>query len=267
MGFAEFLRERQYLLNVSPATLDWYRNAFKWLPSASPSHAELKDVVMRMRAKGLRPTGCNSSICAINCYLKWAGLAERIAYLKEDQRILPTFTSAQVLLLTKHRPKGRYPGRLHMIVLVLLDTGTRIDEVLTLRVQDVDMDNLLLTVTGKGRKQRRIPFSFELRRVLYRHIADRQGLVFATRHGKKLGRRNVLRDVKLLCKKLGFVPPERTLHAFRHTFAVNYLRRGGSAFHLQKVLGHSSLEMTRRYANLMTEDLQAVHQKISLLAA
>jgi len=38
-------------------------------------------------------------------------------------------------------------------------------------------------------------------------------------------------------------------------------------FHLQKVLGHSTLEMTRRYANLLTEDLQAVHQKISLLAA
>lgn len=37
-------------------------------------------------------------------------------------------------------------------------------------------------------------------------------------------------------------------------------------FHLQKVLGHSSLEMTRRYAHLMTEDLQAVHQQISLLA-
>ena len=36
-------------------------------------------------------------------------------------------------------------------------------------------------------------------------------------------------------------------------------------FHLQKVLGHSSLEMTRRYANLMTEDLQAIHQQVSLL--
>ena len=50
-----------------------------------------------------------------------------------------------------------------------------------------------------------------------------------------------------------------------HTFAVNYLRKGGSVFHLQKMLGHSSLEMTRRYANLMTEDLQAVHQRLSLL--
>jgi len=43
--------------------------------------------------------------------------------------------------------------------------------------------------------------------------------------------------------------------------------KGGSVFHLQKVLGHSTLEMTRRYANLLTEDLQAIHQRVSLLAA
>jgi integrase/recombinase XerD len=78
--------------------------------------------------------------------------------------------------------------------------------------------------------------------------------------------RNALRCVKNLCIRLGFDPPARTLHAFRHTFAVNYLRRGGSVFHLQKVLGHSTLEMTRRYANLMTEDLQAVHERVSLLS-
>src|SRR5258706_183254 len=75
-----------------------------------------------------------------------------------------------------------------------------------------------------------------------------------------------LHDVKRLCKRLGFEPPARTLHAFRHTFAVNYLRRGGSTFHLQKSLGHTSLEMSRRYANLTTEDLSAVHARISLLS-
>jgi integrase/recombinase XerD len=70
----------------------------------------------------------------------------------------------------------------------------------------------------------------------------------------------------ILCRTLGFEPPARCIHAMRHTFAVNYLRKGGSVFHLQKMLGHSTLEMTRRYANLMTEDLQAIHQKVSLLA-
>ena len=106
--------------------------------------------------------------------------------------------------------------------------------------------------------------------MMFRYCKDANrtpdSLLFANRSQTKLGHRNVLRDVKVLCRKLGFDPPTRTLHAFRYTLAVNYLRRGGSVFHLQKVLGHSTLEMTRRYANLMTEDLQAVHERVSLLS-
>jgi integrase/recombinase XerD len=111
-----------------------------------------------------------------------------------------------------------------------------------------------VALDGKGRKQRVIPFSLELRKAIFLYCKEfnraPDHLLFASRAQTELGRRVCLRDVKLLCKKLGFVPPPRTLHAFRHTFAVNYLRRGGSVFHLQKVLGHSSLDMTRRYASL-----------------
>ena len=137
-----------------------------------------------------------------------------------------------------------------------------------MRVREIDFENLLVTLDGKGRKQRVVPFPFELRRAMFRYCKEAKRtldcLLFANRMQTKLGRRNVLRDVKLLCKRLGFTAPARTLHAFRHTFAVNYLRRGGSVFHLQKVLGHSTLEMTRRYANLVTADLAAVHERVSL---
>jgi len=280
--FAAFIQERRYLKNVSPSTVSLYTHAFKWLPSESPSREELKDAVMRMRAKGLKETGCNANIRAINAYLHWNGGYERkcgagcnhlrIPQLKEPQNILPTLTAAQVSLLVNWRPKAKhfYQRRLHLLTLLLLDTGCRISEALTLRVNDVDLDNMLVTLDGKGQKQRIVPFSFALRKALHRFISefDRKpdSLLFATRQETRVGRMTTLRGVKILCEQLGFEAPPRTLHAFRHTFAVFYLRKGGSVFHLQKVLGHSSLEMTRRYANLMVEDSQAVHEKISLLA-
>lgn len=281
-GFQEFIRERQYLTNVTPATVDWYKNSLKWLPSESPSQEQLKNAVMRMREKGLKATGVNCAARAINAYLHWSssggekkcgpGCAHlRVPKVKEPELVLPTFTASQIKSIVRWKPRRKCQRRLHLLMLILLDTGCRITEALTLRLCDIDMDNLLVTLDGKGRKQRIVPFSFELRKALHRHITEFARkpdlLLLASRNETQLGRRVMLRDVKRACKRLGFTPPARTLHAFRHTFAVNYLRRGGSVFHLQKVLGHSSLEMTRRYANLGTADLQAVHERVSLLSA
>jgi integrase/recombinase XerD len=279
--FSEFVRERQYLHNVSPATISWYTHAFKWLPSESPSQDELKAVVLRMREAGLKETGCNAVARACNAYLHWTTGAERkcgagcihprVPQLKEPENILPTLSEAHVKMLVTWKPgKNFYRRRLHLLALLLLDTGCRITEALTLRVADVDLDNLLATLDGKGRKQRIVPFSFALRKALHRFITDFGlkigSVLIGTREGKHVRRMTALRGVKWLCEQLGFDAPARTLHAFRHTFAVNYLRRGGSVFHLQKVLGHSSLEMTRRYTNLVTADLQAVHERVSLLS-
>jgi integrase/recombinase XerD len=268
--FEQFIRERQFLHNVTPATIEWYTHSFKWLRTEAPSQDELKDAVLRMREKGLKASGCNSAIRAINAYLRWSGSPLKIPQLKEPQLILPTFTAAQVQRLISWKSRGFYQRRLHLLVLILLDTGCRITEALTLCVSDIDFENLLVTLDGKGRKQRVVPFSFELRKALFRYVTDyhrKPGLLLlASRNETKLGRRVMLRDVKLLCKRLGFTPPARTLHAFRHTFATAYVRHGGSILHLQRVLGHTSLEMVRRYVNLQTVDLQEVHARVSLLS-
>ena len=56
-SFSQFIRERQYLLNVSPATVEWYKCSFKWLRSKNPTEDELQDAVMRMRRKGVESHG------------------------------------------------------------------------------------------------------------------------------------------------------------------------------------------------------------------
>lgn len=278
--FEQFIRERQYLANVTPATVEWYRRCFKWLASSSPTQGDLTDIIVRMRKRGLKETGVNCVLRCINAYLHWSHEGSdtrcssackhpRAKRLREPKTILPTFTEVQVKRLVAWKAAGTYQRRLHLLTLLLLDTGCRISEALSLHVSDIDLDNLLVTLDGKGRKQRVVPFSFELRKALVRFIRDEalrpDHLLFSTRSRTRVSRRNVLRDVKELCHTLGFPAPARTLHAFRHTFAVNYLRRGGSVFHLQKVLGHSTLEMTRLYSNLSTDDLQTVHERVSML--
>jgi integrase/recombinase XerD len=172
VGFSQFIRERQFLHNVTPATVEWYRHSFKWLPTPTPTPDELKDAVLRMREKGLKATGCNSAIRAINAYLKWSESPLKIPQMKEPQMVLPTFTAAQVALLVSWKPRGFYQRRLHLLVLLLLDTGCRITEALTLHVSDIDFTNMLVLLDGKGRKQRLVPFSFELRKTLFRYITE-----------------------------------------------------------------------------------------------
>ena len=108
MGFSEFIRERQYLSNVSPSTPQWYKYSFKWLDTESPTQDDLKAAVLKMRAKGLRATGCNSAIRAINAYAHWAsaGPDVKCAYVLQNQLQLFTETPSWTSL----RLAGYAPG-------------------------------------------------------------------------------------------------------------------------------------------------------------
>ena len=90
--------------------------------------------------------------------------------------------------------------------------------------------------------------------------------MFSTTRGAALGQRNLLRDFKDVRRTLHIDGVRTSFHTLRHTFAVNYLRAGGNVFYLQRILGHSTLEMTNRYVrSLGISDLQAVHDRLSLL--
>jgi integrase/recombinase XerD len=177
-----------------------------------------------MREAGLKATSCSSRIRVANAYFNWAKLPLHINKLKEDQEVLPTFSTKALDSLLAYHPRDLRRKRLITIVCLLMDCGVRIAEALSVLRSDIDMDNLLITIQGKGRKQRVLPFSLEMRKRLYVWLKEHEfELVFPTHFGTELGKREVLRDVKKLCKELGIDPPRRTLHAFRHTFAVEYI--------------------------------------------
>jgi integrase/recombinase XerD len=200
--FSEFIKERRYLQNVSERAIQWYEESFKWLVEPQPSQQQLKAVVIKMREKGLKASSCNNRIRAINTYLHWASAGSdvkcgpgcqhlKVPKMKEEKLVLPTFSIEDIKKIIAWKPKSFYERRLYILMLALADTGTRIDELLSLMWTDVDLDNLLLTVHGKGSRDRKIPFSFELRKQLLKFKHEHQ-LVFPTRDGRKLGRRDVL---------------------------------------------------------------------------
>jgi len=146
-------------------------------------------------------------------------------------------------------------ARQYAIVMVLLDSGLRINEAATAKMKDLDLNLRQLNVTGKGRKDRTVAFGRRCAQALmrYTHLHrkpanDSVDEIFLSLDGLPLTRDGFGQIIKHIRSASGV----RRLHThlFRHTFAVRYLLGGGDVFHLQKLLGHESLEMTRRYVEL-----------------
>jgi len=153
------------------------------------------------------------------------------------------------------------------ILLVLLDTGVRASELCDFVISDYDSKRGRLMVRkGKGKKQRVVFLGMNTRKVLWRYLADRPDAkqgdpLFATRGGQPLDR-NGLRHMIQRCAARGGVM-KATVHRFRHTFAITFLRNGGSVLQLQALLGHEKLETIRIYAKLAEMDLERAQEVAS----
>lgn len=281
--YQQFIREKLYLHNVSSRTVEGYGWAWQAFEPALSGRsclqkAELMQRVEELRAKGLSPVTVNTYLRSINAFCAWLNKEGhipsplRIPRLKEQQYILPTFSQEQVTRLVAYRPTTLTERRIQLLACLILDTGLRIDEALSINRQaDLDLDQATVTVrNGKGGKGRVVPISQHMRRLLFKFIQGQApeygSLLFFANAGERLVQRNALRDFKHLCRKLGIIDVRCSFHTLRHSFALAYIQNGGDVFRLQRILGHSKLEMTRRYVNLSLGDLQQVHQRFSLLA-
>lgn len=153
------------------------------------------------------------------------------------------------------------------ILIILLDAGLRVSELCALQLRHYDRKSgRLLIEHGKGDKPRVVYIGQSARKALWRYLADRPAaaptapLIASSRADQPLERAAVQKLIARLGQRAGVVGA--TPHRFRHTFAVNFLRNGGNMAALQDLLGHSTLEMVRRYARLAEVDL-ADAQKIA----
>jgi len=175
------------------------------------------------------------------------------------------FIAVMKLLDTSNPLDLRYAA----LFTLLYDTGARLNEILSLRIGDVDLKNRLLIIKGKGNKERIVPFGRTAAMLLSRHLSllatrkplNNDDLVFPSLTGTPLIKRNVHRRWHQLQKRAGLKP--LPLHGLRHGFARAWLLAGGDAFSLQLILGHARPETTQRYVTLWASDLQAKHAQHS----
>jgi integrase/recombinase XerD len=219
-----------------------------------------------MRDKGLLPNAVNSYLRGVNPYLAWLHENDhlqvklKLKRLKCPDKNLKTLSDQQIRSLLSYKPTNFSEARLLAILTLLTDSGLRIREAMSLRRKDADLDNLLIDVVGKGGKFRRVPISPECRKVLFKHLRSHNfDLVFCTRSGCPVIYDNMRRDFRLLCGKLAITGFDSAFHAFRRYFATYAIRRNVNPLLVQRMMGHSSLQMLNRYCKTEVSDLSVNH--------
>jgi site-specific recombinase XerD len=156
------------------------------------------------------------------------------------------------------------------IMMLFLDTGIRLDELVNLRLRRVDFAVGEMTILGKGSKERKVPIGTQAKKALIEYITKERSEPGNPQDEDRLflnadGYRITHDAVEKLFQRVKKAAEIARLHPHvcRHTFAVRYLIHGGDAFSLQKILGHTSLEMTRKYVNLASEDVKEKHRRFS----
>lgn len=156
------------------------------------------------------------------------------------------------------------------LILVLLDTGMRIGECLALNWDDVDLvQGSILIRRGKNRRNRMVFLGRTARQALRAYAQFRQDknpAVWVTIQGERLAYFGVREILRRRAKQAGLkeVPSP---HDFRRTCALTLLRNGADVVSVSRLLGHSSLEVTKRYLAQTPDDLQQAHQRFSPVEA
>jgi site-specific recombinase XerD len=196
----------------------------------------------------------------------------RLKIPKAPKKVIPIFTEEQLHRLFAAIDTTSPIGyRDFTIILTLIDTGIRCSELINLRLTDVNLESRLLKVWGKGNKERLVPIGVKVQKAIWKYLniyrpepaSPRYDHVFLTCDGHPLTKDRLESIIERYGKKANITGVRVSPHTFRHTMAVAFLRNGGDVFSLQRIFGHSQLEVLKGYVNLAQADISRVHAKNS----
>jgi site-specific recombinase XerD len=279
---AAFLAHHE-ALGRSPKTISHYHDSFALLNRYLAEHEHAADtssltspILQRFAAwlreeptKGWRgstkrsPTGVHGVLKDVKAFVRWLAAEELIMH----SVTVPVPTLPQMLfpiLTDEEIDRGwrsqhlTFPGDLgkrnRALLALMFDTGLRRAEVTGLEVADIDLENQLLRVVGKGNKERRVPFSTGVTLLLQEWLTARgnePGSVFLL---KPAGLRMLFDRIKEDAGLALFHP-----HQLRHQSATMMVRANADLHAVKRILGHSHISVTERYLSLSDDDLRAKH--------
>lgn len=287
---AGFLRACAAERDLSPATIVAYRNDLErfrsWAERSGITRVgqidrvALRRFVASLTEQRYARRSVARKVSAVRSLLKWALLHNYISTdptgdlsaPKLDKPLPRVMKAADVTTLLGLPPADDPIGLRDRAILELLyGSGLRVAELCGLDLDELDLRAASVTVTGKGRKQRRVPISDPAGAALVTYLRDARphlmasspsretAAVFLGARGGRLGARGVRAMIARYMKAEGTKPVGP--HTLRHSFATHLLDGGADLRAVQELLGHENLSTTQIYTHVSTERLKAVYEK------
>lgn len=283
--FDGFLLERKSR-GLQERSLEFYREKLKHFTDWAEKQgltgideltpAVIRDFLLYLEEMKHSQGGIHAFYRTIRAFLKWyQNEFERPGWLNPMRKVAApkvpqepldpvSLDDIRALLNACHGDKFR-AGRDKAIILTLLDTGARANELL--RIDFADCNTItgdVLIRKGKGGKPRTVFIGRSARRALRSYLKlrdDNSPALFVARGGERLTYDGLCGVMTRRAKLAGIHPP--MLHSFRRAFAVNMLRAGVDTISISRLLGHADLQMVLRYVQQNTDDLRDAHARAS----
>lgn len=282
--FSDFIISRK-TKGLAEKTLQSYQSQFQAVARhmdvkmdiAMLQKADLDAMIISMRDASLSPNSINSYTRTLKSFFSWCneqGITRlNIPLYKAEETVKETYSDAELAVLLK-KPDIRKATfaeyRDWVIINFLLNCGSRAATVRAIQIRDVDLDGgMVFYRHTKNRKAQVIPLCSAMVAILREYLRHRGGeatdYLFCTETGSQLTENGLRQSIARYNVRRGV--QKTSIHLFRHTFARKYLIDcGGDAFTLQKLLGHSTLAMTKHYCAIFDADLTKNYDNFSPLA-
>jgi integrase/recombinase XerD len=273
---------------LSSNTLGAYRRDLQalsdWLSQQPDGHTLLTASELDLasyasaRHAGSRPSSASRRLSVFRRFYRWAtreGLVRENPALRMDaprqrMRLPGTLTEAQVEALLVAPDIDEPLGlRDRAMLEVLYASGLRVSELVTLKSVHVSLSENVLRITGKGSKERLVPFGAEAAEWLQRYLVQARAQIlsgqvsdalFVTTRGHEMTRQMFWKLVKKYALQAG-ISQHLSPHTLRHAFATHLLNHGADLRVVQMLLGHADISTTQVYTHVARERLRQLHEK------